>query len=74
MTRAQAKTIIFLPKPLLSPTLELLENEDAIEGINFMLNLKRFMENNAQCSEYKLDKEANVNLFLCRYCATKGGF
>ncbi len=67
MTRAQAKTIIFLPRPLLSPTLEVLENEDAIEGINFMLNLKRFMEEKAEQTKYDLDKKIGVDLTLYRY-------
>lgn len=67
MTRAQAKTIIFLPRPLLSPTLEVLENEDAIEGINFMLNLKRFMENNAEQIHFDLDKAMEVDLTLFKY-------
>ena len=36
ITRAQAKCVLFLPRPLLEPSLELLRNEKAAEGLGFM--------------------------------------
>jgi hypothetical protein len=36
ITRAQAKCMVFLPRPLLEPSLELLRNEKAAEGLGFM--------------------------------------
>ncbi len=69
MTRAQAKTIIFIPKPMLSPTLEVLDNEEASEGINFMLNLKKYMEENSEQVYFELDKKRGVSLTLYRCCS-----
>jgi hypothetical protein len=36
ITRAQAKCIVFLPRPLLEPSLELLRNDKATQGLGFM--------------------------------------
>ena len=65
ITRAQSKSVVFIPRPLLSPTLEIMENEEASEGITFMLELERFMEEKAELTEYQLGN--NVKLKLYRY-------
>jgi DNA replication ATP-dependent helicase Dna2 len=36
ITRAQAKCIVFLPRPLLEPSLELLRHDQAAQGLGFM--------------------------------------
>jgi hypothetical protein len=36
ITRAQAKCMVFLPRPLLEPSLELLRHENAAKGLGFM--------------------------------------
>jgi hypothetical protein len=36
ITRAQAKCLVFLPRPLLEPSLELLRNDKAAQGLGFM--------------------------------------
>ena len=36
ITRAQAKCVVFLPRPLLEPLLELLRNDNAAQGLGFM--------------------------------------
>ena len=36
ITRGQAKCMVFLPRPLLEPSLELLRNDRAAEGLGFM--------------------------------------
>jgi hypothetical protein len=36
ITRAQAKCMVFLPRPLLEPSLELLRHDKAAEGLGFM--------------------------------------
>jgi len=43
ITRARRKCIVFLPRPLLTPSLEVLELPDAAAGIGFMLGLERFV-------------------------------
>lgn len=41
ITRARSKCIVFLPRPLLTPTLQVLEQEEAAQGIAYMLTLER---------------------------------
>jgi len=46
VTRARSKCIVFIPRPLLEPPIELLQNRKAAEGLSYMLGLQRF------CREY----------------------
>ena len=36
ITRARAKCLVFLPRPLLEPAFDLLQNEAAAQGLGFM--------------------------------------
>lgn len=67
ITRARAKMIIFIPKPLFYPLIEVMENEELNEGISYMLNLKKFMEQNGECNKFNLDKNNGVTISVFRY-------
>lgn len=41
VTRARSKCIVFLPRPLLEPPLQVLELEETARGVNYMLGLER---------------------------------
>jgi len=61
MTRAKSKCIVFLPRPLLAPTLEVLENENAAEGLTFMLQLEKFCKQGER-KEFVLSKQEGLSL------------
>ncbi|MEZ4526484.1 MAG: DEAD/DEAH box helicase [Desulfobacterales bacterium] len=42
VTRAKAKCIVFLPRPLLEPCSEILQNNSAMKGLDYMLALADF--------------------------------
>ena len=46
VTRARTKCILFISRPLLAQSYELLKNKDAMAGLNHMINLRRFCEQN----------------------------
>jgi len=41
VTRARSKSIVFLPRPLLQPPLQVLEQEEPARGASYMLRLER---------------------------------
>jgi DNA replication ATP-dependent helicase Dna2 len=63
ITRAKAKTIIFLSRQLMSPTLQVLGNDEFSEGVNFMIKLERFAKEHGECLEYE---DGNVDLMVYR--------
>jgi superfamily I DNA and/or RNA helicase len=48
ITGAKCKCVVFFPRPLLEPPLEILQNKRAAEGFNHMLNLVEFCEQNGE--------------------------
>lgn len=48
VTRARSKCIVFLPRPLLTPSFELLNTEKAVEGLGHMLNLVRYCQTHGE--------------------------
>jgi hypothetical protein len=63
MTRARAKTIVFLPKPLIEPPVAAFENEQIAEGIAFMQGLVRFAEHEGESSSHPLLNDAALHLY-----------
>ncbi|MDD3042330.1 MAG: AAA domain-containing protein [Methanosarcinaceae archaeon] len=55
ITRAKAKCIVFLPRPLLEPGLELIQNKKAADGLNHMLNLVEFCRENGEKRDFELE-------------------
>ena len=62
ITRAKSKCVVFLPRPLLEPPLEILQNKKAAEGLNHMLNLVEFCRENGEEREF----EVKLSYGVCR--------
>jgi len=52
ITRARRKCVVFLPRPLLTPSLEVLEQPDAAAGIGFMLGLERYVSEQGESERF----------------------
>jgi hypothetical protein len=66
VTRARMKSIVFLPMPLLMPTLEVMANEDASERISYMDGLVRFAEEVNPPLVFDLDSSGSTRLTIYR--------
>jgi predicted RecB family nuclease len=64
ITRAKSKTIVFLSRHLLTPTIQVLENPEAIEGISYMVGLERFAAGAGNSCSFHLGN--NVSLVIHR--------
>ncbi|QSZ66276.1 ATP-dependent helicase [Methanofollis aquaemaris] len=62
VTRARAKCIVFLPRPLLEPSFELLRHEKAARGLEYMLTLLSFCENGEK-QKFSLEGVGDVTVF-----------
>ncbi len=60
ITRAKSKCIVFLPRPLLEPPLEILQNKKAADGFNHMLNLVDFCKQNGEEREFEIELSYGV--------------
>ncbi|MGB9929838.1 MAG: AAA domain-containing protein [Methanosarcina sp.] len=60
ITRAKSKCIVFLPRPLLEPPLEILQKKKAAEGFNHMLNLVEFCKQNGEEREFEVELSYGV--------------
>lgn len=56
LTRSRAKCVVFLPRPLLEPPLELVQNEKAAEGLRHMLDLQEFCRVHGEEMTFDLDR------------------
>ena len=54
ITRARAKYLVFLPRPLLEPSLDLLQNEAAAQGLGFMQALVEYGRAGGQTAVFPL--------------------
>jgi hypothetical protein len=45
MTRARAKTVLFIPRPLLEPPIQVLDDDEVAEGVSFMQGLMHWCSN-----------------------------
>lgn len=54
VTRAKAKCIVFLPRPLLEPTLEVFENEKAARGLQHMHDLVSYCEEGGESRRFNV--------------------
>jgi hypothetical protein len=55
ITRAKSKCVTCLPRPLLEPQIELLDDEEAAKGMAFMHNLHRFCQQNGEEESFALN-------------------
>ena len=58
--------MVFLPRPLLEPPLELVQNEKAAAGLRHMLDLQEFCRTHGDARTFDLDGEAGVRLTVMR--------
>ena len=65
ITRARAKTIVFLPRPLIEPPIRAFEDESVAAGIAFMQGLVQFAERHGDAIVHELHGTAG-RLFLHR--------
>jgi DNA replication ATP-dependent helicase Dna2 len=63
ITRARAKTIVFLPRPLIEPPIVAFEDDRIAEGIAFMQGLVRFAEHGGEASTFTPSPGATLRLF-----------
>lgn len=57
VTRAKSKCVVFLPRPLLEPPMEILQNKKAAEGFNHMLELVEFCRGEGEEREFEVEME-----------------
>ena len=60
ITRARAKTIVFLPKPLIEPPIVAFEDDRIAEGIAFMQGLVSFAEHEGERTEHPTGRRRNA--------------
>jgi len=63
ITRAKAKCIVFLSKYLLSPPLQVLDNQESLEGISYMLGLEQFVKQHRTEKIYELEENVKLNVY-----------
>ncbi|WP_332449361.1 bifunctional RecB family nuclease/DEAD/DEAH box helicase [Methanoculleus sp.] len=66
LTRSRAKCIVFLPRPLLEPPLDLVQDERAAAGLRHMLDLQEFCRTHGEERTFDLDGEEGVRLTVTR--------
>ena len=57
VTRAKSKCVVFLPRPLLEPPMEILQNKKAAEGFNHMLELVEFCRREGEERGFEVEME-----------------
>ena len=69
LTRARSKTIVCLPAPLITPPLSAFAYTDFIDGLNFMIQLRDFVDSHGEKREYPLSQVGEAaRLVAWRYC------
>lgn len=67
LTRSRAKCVVFLPRPLLEPPLDLVGDSVAAAGLEHMLDLQEFCRTHGEARTFTLDGEAEgVRLTVMR--------
>lgn len=75
VTRARAKSIVFLPRPLLEPAFDLLQNEKAAAGFGHMIALLEFCKQHGEECHFEVDQversqECKLTAFRARFDST----
>ncbi|WP_292519408.1 AAA domain-containing protein [Methanoculleus sp.] len=66
LTRSRAKCVVFLPRPLLEPPLDLVQNEAAAAGLTHMLDLQEFCRAHGDVRTFDIDNGAGIRLTVMR--------
>jgi len=64
ITRARVKSIVFLSRYLLTPTLQVLEDPEAVEPISYMIGLERFAKESKNLKLFPLDNNGKVSIMV----------
>jgi DNA replication ATP-dependent helicase Dna2 len=54
ITRGRSKTIVFLSRQLLAPSMEIITNDELSEGVNFMRSLEKYAAENVETVDFSL--------------------
>lgn len=79
LTRAKTKCIACIPRPLLAPHIDLLDDEEVARGMNFMRSLEKFCRENGEEQRFNLDfiekvgTEKRATVIRARYSEKKTG-
>jgi hypothetical protein len=63
ITRARAKTIVFLPRPLIEPPIVAYEDDRIAEGIAFMQGLVQYAQRHGESTNYPLSNGVDLTVF-----------
>ncbi|MDD4254813.1 MAG: DEAD/DEAH box helicase, partial [Methanofollis sp.] len=63
VTRAEAKCVVFLPRPLLEPSFELFQDPATAEGLDYMLKLVAFCRREGETRVFSLPGCGKVSVF-----------
>jgi DNA replication ATP-dependent helicase Dna2 len=66
ITRAQKKCIVFLPRPLLDATPEILDHEGASAGLAYMRRLVKLCEEHGENRTFSLEGDASLSIIRTR--------
>jgi superfamily I DNA and/or RNA helicase len=72
VTRAKSKCIVFLPRPLLEPSFDLLSNEDAAMGLGHMHALVAFCRRHGEEQRFELSGAGSLGGALVTIRARHG--
>ena len=63
VTRAKAKTVVFLPRPLVEPPIQAYEDDRIAEGVAFMQGLVRFAKRHGEEQRFPLEEGAALLVY-----------
>ena len=63
ITRARTKTIVFLPRPLIEPPMQVYEDDRLCEGVAFMQGLVQFAEHRGEALRYPQPDAGELKVF-----------
>ncbi len=63
ITRARSKAIVFLPRPLIEPPLQVYEDDELSEGVAFMQGLVRFAEHRGQVLRFPQPGAGELSIY-----------
>ncbi len=63
ITRARAKAIVFLPRPLIEPPMQVYEDERLCEGVAFMQGLVRFAEHRGPVLRFPQPESGELTVY-----------
>jgi DNA replication ATP-dependent helicase Dna2 len=63
ITRARTKTIVFLPRPLIEPPMQVYEDDRLCEGVAFMQGLVQFAEHRGESLHYPQPDAGELKVF-----------